>query len=170
MQAHEVAEHVEKAHDLQQRSIGLTTAIIAVILAFATMLANDANTKKIVDETKTADWWAYSAFHDTNARIYMADGRLAQAQGQKEAAQEFQSLYEEQKKASDDARRSAQGLEYDSALQSRHANYGEIAELCLEVSVVLCSVALLTGLKLFWRLSFLSTTAGIALIAMLLLH
>src|SRR5271165_3924370 len=107
MHSHDVMEHVEKAHEQQQKSVGLTTAVIAVILAFATMLANDANTKKIVDETKTADWWAYSAFHDTNARIYMADGRLAQVQGQKQAAQEFQSLYDEQKKASDDAKKSA---------------------------------------------------------------
>ncbi len=170
MHPHEVLEQVEKAHVQQQKSVGLTTAIIAVILAFATMLANDANTKKIVDETKTADWWAYSAFHDTNARIYMADGRLAQVQGQKQAAQEFQSLYEEQKKASEDAKVSAQGLEYDSAVQSRHSTYGEVAELSLEVSIVLCSIALLNGLKMFWRLSFVSTSVGAGLIVMLLLH
>lgn len=143
--AHEVIEHVEKAHSQQQKHVGLTTAIIAVILALATMMANDANTRKIVDETKTADWWAYSAFHDTNARIYMADGRLAQAQGQKEAAEEFQKLYDEQNKLMAEAKSSAQGLEYDSAVQSRRAGYGEIAELCLEVSIVLCSVALLNG-------------------------
>ncbi len=170
MHAHEVIEHVEKAHVQQQKSVGLTTAIIAVVLALATMLANDANTKKIVDETKTADWWAYSAFHDTNARIYMANERLADLQGQKQGAQEFQALYAEQKKASDDAKLSAQGLEYDSALQSRHATYGEIAELCLEVSIVLCSIALLNGLKLFWRLSFVSTTVGIGLIVLVLVH
>jgi hypothetical protein len=52
-------------------------------------------------------------------------------------------------------------------VQSRKALYGEIAELFLEVSIVLCSVALLTGLMLFWRLSFISTMAGIALILVL---
>jgi hypothetical protein len=170
MRSADIVEHVEKAHAQQQKSIGLTTAVVAVILAFATMLANDANTKKIVDETKTADWWAYSAFHDTNARISMGNERLAQLQGQTQAGQEFHSAYEDQKKASDDARVSAQGLEYDSAVQSRHAFYGEISELCLEVSIVLCSVALLNGMKLFWRLSFVSTAAGIALIVLLLLH
>ncbi len=170
MHAHAVLEHAEAAHEKQQKSIGLTTALIAVVLAFATMKANDANTRKIVDETKTADWWAYSAFHDTNARIYMADGKLAQAQGHADAAQEFQQLFDEQKKESDQARSSAQGLEYDSAVQSRHAASAEIAELCLEVSIVLCSVSLLSGLKLFWRLSFLSSLAGVWLILMLYLR
>ncbi len=52
-------------------------------------------------------------------------------------------------------------------MQSRRALYGEIAELFLEVSIVLCSVALLTDLMLFWRLSFISTVTGIALIVLL---
>ena len=158
------------AHAQQQKSIGLTTSIVAVLLAFATMLANDANTRKIVDETRTADWWAYSAFHDTNARVYMADERLAQLQGQAQAAQEFHQLYDAQNKDSNDAKSSAQGLEYDSAVQSRHSRDGEIAELSLEVSIVLCSVALLNGLKLFWRLSFVTTGIGIGFIIALLLH
>jgi hypothetical protein len=170
MQAHELLEHAHKAHEQQQKHVGLTTAVVAVILAFATMLGNDANTRKIVDETKTADWWAYSAFHDTNARIYKADEKLAQLQGQTEAAQEFHAMYVEQQKAMDDARVSAQGLEYDSAVQSRHSTYGEIAALSLEVSIVLCSVALLSGLKLFWKLSFVSSAIGVGLIAALLLR
>jgi hypothetical protein len=167
---HEVLEHVEKPHGQQQRNIGLTTSVIAVLLAVATMLANDANTRRIVDETRTADWWEYSAFHDTNARMYSANERLAQLQGQKEAAQEFHKLSDAQNKDAADAKSSAQGLEYDSAVQSRHGRYGEIAELCLEVSIVLCSVALLSGLRLFWHLSFITTAAGIGFIAMLLLH
>ncbi len=170
MRSLEVHEQIEHAHGQQQKSIGLTTAIVAVLLAFATMLANDANTKKIVIETRTADWWAYSAFHDTDARIYMASERMAQLQGQDQAAKEFHGLYEGQKKDSEDAKKSAQGLEYDSGVQTRHATYGEFAALCLEVSIVLCSVALLSGLKLFWRISFLSTAAGIGLIVALLVH
>jgi hypothetical protein len=170
MHSHEVIEHVEKAHGQQQRSIGLTTSVVAVLLAFATMLANDANTKKIVAETRIADWWAYAAFHDTNARIYMANERVAQLQGQDQAAKELHKLYDEQNKESTDAKSSAQGLEYYSNVESRHAQDGEIAELCLEVSIVLCSVALLNGLKLFWRLSFVTTAVGIGFTVALFLH
>jgi putative salt-induced outer membrane protein YdiY len=164
MHAHEVLEHTEDAHERQQKGIGLTTAVVAVLLALATMRSNDSNTQKIVWETKTADWWATAHSSETNSRIYMANERLAQAEGQTDAAKEFHDLYEQQKKDSDDAIKSAQGLEYASRVESRHGLYSEIAELCLEVSIVLCSVALLTGMKLFWRLSFLSTAAGIGLI------
>jgi len=59
----------------------------------------------------------------------------------------------------------AQKLEKDSDLQGRRAHCFEMAVLFLEVSIVLCSVALLTELLLFWRLSFLSIAAGIGLTA-----
>jgi hypothetical protein len=169
MHPHQIHEQMEQAHGKQQKGIGLTTAVVAVLLAIATMLANNANTKKIVIETKTADWWAYSHSNDTNSRIYMANERLAQAQGQDRAAQEFHKLYEEQKKDSEDAKVTAQSLERDSAVQSRKALYGEIAELFLQISIVLCSVALLTDLMLFWRLSFISTLTGIALIVLVVM-
>ena len=161
----EVQEQLEDAHEKQQKGVGLTTAMVAVLLAIATMLASNANTNKIVVETKIADWWAYTHSNDTNSRIYMANERLAQLHGEKGAAEEFHKLYEGQKKDSNDARVMAQSLERDSALQGRKAYYWEIAGLFLEVSIVLCSVALLTDLKLFWQVSFVSTAAAIGLIA-----
>jgi hypothetical protein len=164
MHTHEIHEQVEKAHEKQQKSIGLTTAVLAVLMALATMMANNANTRKIVAATETADWWAYSHSNDTNSRIYMANERLAQLQGQGQAAQEFHQLSEGQKKDSEDAKVMAQRLEKDSAVLARKALYAEMAELFLEVSIVLCSVTLLTDLRLFWRLSFISTVVGIGLI------
>ncbi|MFZ3212957.1 MAG: DUF4337 family protein [Terriglobales bacterium] len=162
---------METAHEKQQKGIGLTTAVVAVLMAIANLLANAANTQRVVVETKIADWWAYTHSNDTNARIYMSDERIAQLHGDKEAAEEFHKLYQGQTKVSDDARVMAQKLEKDSGLQGRKAFFFEIAVLFLEVSVVLCSVALLSELLLFWRLSFVSIAAGIGLIAIgLLLH
>jgi hypothetical protein len=157
------------ADEKQQKGIGLTTAVVAVLMAIANLLANAANTQRVIIETKTADWWAYTHSNDTNARIYMADERIAQLHGEKEAAEEFQKLYQSQAKDSDDARITAQSLEKDSRLQGRKAFFFEIAVLFLEVSVVLCSIALLAELLLFWRLSFVSIAAGIVLIAVGLL-
>ena len=166
MPEHEVVrEQVEKAREKQQKGIGLTTAVIAALMALANLLASSANTQKVVVETKIADWWAYAHSNDTNARIYMADERIAQLHGEKEAAEEFHKLYERQKQDSDEARLMAQKLEKDSDLQGRRAHFIEMAVLFLAVSIVLCSVALLTELLLFWRLSFLSIAAGIGLTA-----
>ena len=56
MNKHEgVHELVEKAREKQQKAIGLTTAVVAVLTAIANLLANSANTQKVVLETKIAD-------------------------------------------------------------------------------------------------------------------
>jgi Domain of unknown function (DUF4337) len=169
MHSHEIQEQVERAHARQRNAIGLTTTVVAVLLALATMMGNVANTNRIVIETKTADWWAYSHSNDTNSRIYMANERLAILQGQDSAAKEFHGLYEAQKRDSENAQGVAQSLEKESALQSRHGLYSEIAVLCLEVSIVLCSIALLTNLMYFWRLSFITTTISVGFMVAFLL-
>ena len=44
----------------------------------------------------------------------------------------------------------------------RRANFYDSAELFLEISIVLCSIALLAEMKIFWKVSFVTTTIGVA--------
>ena len=154
----------------QRKAIGLTTAVIAVLLAVATMVGNSANTQKIVDETKTADWWAYAHSSDTNSRLYTANAKLARHAGDQMVVQEFEQLAKDQKGIADDAILNAQSLEKDSAHQARVSHLCSLADLFLQLSIVVCSVSLLTDLLLFWHLSFLSTTAGAVYIVLALMQ
>lgn len=55
----------------------------------------------------------------------------------------------------------AKEMEAETQLIERRANCYDAAELFLEVSIVLCSIALLSEAKLYWKLSFVSTTVGV---------
>lgn len=55
----------------------------------------------------------------------------------------------------------ARKMEQEARLIAHKANYYDGAELFMEISIVLCSIALLTGSKVYWKLSFLSTVAGV---------
>ena len=55
----------------------------------------------------------------------------------------------------------AKEMERERDLVERRANYYDGAELFLEISIVLCSIALLAEAKLFWKLSFITTILGI---------
>ena len=158
-----------EAQEKWSKGIGLTTALIAVVLAITTMLANGAHTEKVVLETRIADWWNYTHSNDTNARLYMVNERIAQLHGEKDAAQEFHQLYASQKKDSDDARVTAQKLEKDSSLQSRKAYCWQIAELLLETAIVLCSIALQAEMPLLWHLSLVSSASGVIFVVVGLL-
>jgi hypothetical protein len=56
---------------------------------------------------------------------------------------------------------SAKEMETERDVVERRANYYDGAELFLEISIVLCSIALLAEAKLFWQLSFITTVLGI---------
>jgi hypothetical protein len=58
----------------------------------------------------------------------------------------------------------ARDMEKETALISRKADHFDGAELFLEVSIVLCSISLLAETRLYWRLSFISTLIGVAVL------
>ena len=58
----------------------------------------------------------------------------------------------------------AREMEKETALISRKADHYDSAELFLEISIVLCSISLLAETRLYWRLSFISTLLGIAVL------
>ena len=57
----------------------------------------------------------------------------------------------------------ARDMEKETDVITRRGDHYDSAELFLEVSIVLCSIALLAENKLYWKLSFISTAVGIAL-------
>ena len=167
MHAHEVHEKTGHAQAAGNKAIGLTIAVLAVLSALVTVLMSHTSTEKVITETKIADWWSYSHSNDINARLYDVNAKVAELSMTNGAAVagELRAERDRQRKEADDARAMAQKLERDSAALSRKGNYYSGAELFLQLSVVLCSVALLTELSVFWEGSFLSTAAGCLLAA-----
>jgi hypothetical protein len=76
------------------------------------------------------------------------------------------------KEGTDKIREHALELDAEMKLTQRRASFYDAAELFLEISIVLCSIALLAEMKLFWKLSFITTVIGlaVALWGMLGLH
>ncbi len=163
MNVEELKEGAEHAHDKGEKSIGLTMAIVAVLLAGATLLSHRAHTEEVVLQTKVNDEWGYYQAKNIRSHMYAADAKLAalMANG-KDLSTDFSKDSEKQKKESDDIRKEAEALDKDTKVIEHRANFYDAAELFLEISIVLCSIALLAELKLFWQLSFVTTILGIA--------
>ncbi|MDR3568824.1 MAG: DUF4337 family protein [Syntrophobacteraceae bacterium] len=165
LHGHEVYEQTEHSRAKGGKRIGLTIAVLAVLSACVTILMSENNTKKVVIEVKTADWWAYAHSNAGNARLYEVAAKIAQLipeTGVRVAA-ELRRERDDRQKISHDARLMAQELERQSAALSRQQNYYSTADLLVQLSVVLCSIALLTDLNWFWKSSFASTAVGLLL-------
>ena len=165
MEADEIREALERAVETGDRGVGLTMAIVAVLLALSTMLGHRTHTEEVVLQTRATDQWTYYQAKNIRSHMYAADAHLAALFGEKgaEQATEFSKLGEEQKKGAEGVRREAEKLELETEGAAHKAKYFDISEVLLEISIVLCSITLLTRSKAFWKMSFISTSLGVIL-------
>ena len=165
MEPQELEEVAEKARDGTQRKIGLTMAIVAALLATVTLMGHRLHTEETVAQTKAADGWAFYQAKNGRYHMYTTDSKLAELIGPQGAAiaAEWKKKGEDEKKDSEDIRKSNEKLDEETHGIAQRATFFDAAEICLEVAIVLCSVALLTGSLLYWRISFVGTAIGFAI-------
>lgn len=243
----ELKEGMEHAHNSGEKRIGLTMAIVAVLLAIATLLGHRAHTEEGLLQGKIVDQWNFYQAKHGRAHEYGAIAELAAAIANPSAAKEIalkdykKSLEEEcgapaehgcsspakdsqilkalqapapevssketgskqdktepeaaskegsakehgkeaaaagekpenkveheakpanHKPGAVDIQDEAKDMEHERDVVEHRADFYDGAELFLEISIVLCSVALLAEMKMIWQLSFLSTIAGVAI-------
>jgi hypothetical protein len=244
----ELKEGAEHAHRSGEKGIGLTMAIVAVLLAIATLMGHRTHTEEGLIQGKIVDEWNFYQAKHSRAHEYGAIAEVAallpngkdlalkdyrksqdeecgtpaehgcngpardsavlrslltpteSAAGDKEKNGHEPAHKEESPKKSDtgeehgkeanaaheqheskssshrpgavDIQDSAKEMEHERDLIERRANFYDGAELFLEISIVLCSIALLAEMKLFWQLSFITTILGmcVALFGFLGVH
>jgi hypothetical protein len=174
MNVEELKEGAEHAHNKGEKALGLTMAIVAVMLAMATLLGHRTHTEEIVLQGDRNTQWVnydvkrmqakmYDAFATANAHVpgneEIAAGFKEQAKLEREGEPAKNSA--PAKDGTEKIREKAQELDAEMKLTQRRASYYDAAELFLEISIVLCSIALLAEMKLFWKLSFITTALGV---------
>ena len=163
MEAQELAEVSEQAHGRTGRAIGLTMAIVAALLASVTLMGHRLHTEETVQQTKSADGWAFFQAKNNRSHMYATDAKLAELIGPQGAsvAKEWRLKAEEEKRDAEGVRLANEKLDEETHETARRATYFDAAEICLEIAIVLCSIALLTGSQLFWKISFVGTAIGV---------
>lgn len=69
----EITEVSEKARESGNKSVGITTAIVAVLLAVTTMLGHRSHTESVFLQTEANDQWAYYQAKNVRSHMYAAE-------------------------------------------------------------------------------------------------
>jgi len=168
----ELQEHAEHAkHDPTLAPISVTMAILAVLVAVVTLLGHRAHTEEVVTQAKASDQWAY--FQAKNIRRHedeiVSDMTLVQATTDATALGKLREKYsseaarykEDQKEIEDKAKE----MEAEVATERNRADRFDLAEVFLEVGLVITSITLLSGRRFFWMLGILLGIIGLAVAA-----
>lgn len=162
---HEHAEHAREHPDLAP--VTLTMAVLAVLVATVSLLGHRTHTEEIILQNKVTDQWAY--YQAKNIRRHtdelFADLTTIVASKDAEAAAKLHEKYgaeadrykDEQKELDAEARE----LEKEAELTRRKADRFDLGEVFLEIALVITSITLLSGRRIFWHLGLFLATAGI---------
>jgi hypothetical protein len=167
----ELEEHATHAHaNPSLAPVSLTMAVLAVLVAVAALLGHRAHTEEVVLQAKASDQWSY--YQAKNTREHQDDLFVAsKANGATDAdRQKYAQEAERYKHEKDDIQNEARELEREVAIERHRANRYDIAEVFLEIGLVITSITLLSGRRVFWHLGMGFSAIGvvIAIIAAIL--
>jgi hypothetical protein len=167
---HELQEHAEHAkHDPSLAPVSLTMAILAVLVAIVSLLGHRAATEAVLNQAKASDQWAY--YQAKNIRghedrlfanltaIATASNADALAKVRAEYLEEADRYKDEQREIEAEARK----LEQEVALEQRRADRYDLGEVFLEIALVITSITLLSGRRVFWHLGLFMGGIGLVL-------
>ena len=168
----ELKEHAEHAKENPALApVSVTMAILAVLVAVVTLLGHRAHTEEVVLQAKSSDQWAY--YQAKNIRRHedeiFADLTSVQPSTDAAALGKLREKYsgeaarykDDQKEIEDKARE----LEAEVATERNRADRYDLAEVFLEVGLVITSITLLSGRRTFWLAGVLLGLVGIVLAA-----
>jgi hypothetical protein len=166
---HEHAEHAREHPDLAP--VTLTMAVLAVLVATVSLLGHRTHTEEIILQNKVTDQWAY--YQAKNIRRHndemFADLTTLVATKDAEATAKLQEKYRAEadryKDEQKDIDKEARATENETEHTRRKGDRFDLSEVFLEVALVITSITLLSGRRIFWHLGLLMAAAGVLLAA-----
>jgi hypothetical protein len=165
----ELKEHAEhSAHEETMRPVAFTMAVLAVLVAIATVLGHRTHTEAVLNQNRATDAWNFYQAHKIRANDteLAADLLGVVAINDKDGAAKIAKAYADHQKkwASDldEEQKEASALEGEVKLDERRGGRFDLSEALLEIGLVITSITLLTHRRIYWYLGLVFSIFGIA--------
>lgn len=166
-EAQELKEHAEHGGESGMRPVAFSMALLAVLVAIATVLGHRTHTEAVLYQNKATDQWnEYQAKKIRSYNTGLASDLLGVVTvNDKAAAEKIAKAYaDHQSKWADDLKESqekAEALEARVEKAEARANYLDLSEAMLEIGLVITSVTLLTRRRVYWYLGIVFSILGV---------
>lgn len=165
----EQAEHAK--HNPSLAPVSLTMAVLAVLVATVSLLGHRAHTEEVVLQNKVSDEWAYfqakSIRRHTDEQIadLMSVLSVKDAELTAKVREKYQSEAERYKDEQKELEAKAHEFERETGSERRRADRFDLGEVFLEIGLVITSITLLSGRKMFWHAGVVLGTLGMVVAA-----
>lgn len=166
----ELQEHAEHAHhNPSMVPVSFTMAVLSVLVAVVSLLGHRAHTEEVVLQAKSSDQWSYYQAKNIREHEDALFSEMAAFMNSNDAGavSKFREKYTQEaaryKHEKDDIQTEARKLEREVAMERKRADRHDLAEVFLEIGLVITSITLLSGRRLFWHMGIVFSVVGIAL-------
>jgi hypothetical protein len=166
-EAQELQEHAEHGSHEGMRPVAFTMAVLAVLVAIATVLGHRTHTEAILTQNQATDQWNFYQAHKirSNDTELAADLLSAMTVADAKTAAKLAKTYaDHQAKWADqlkDEQDQAEALEKKVEQAEARATRFDLAEALLEIGLVITSVTLLTRSRIYWYFGLVFALAGV---------
>jgi len=136
--------------------VSVTISILAVLVAIISLMGHRAHTEELSRETQAASRWEQYQAKSIRQRMTQVGSDVVSlvAPLNKEKGEELAKKYEKEVEHytsdKEDVSKIAEGLEGDRDRAMHRADRFDLAEVLLEIGLVICSLTLLAKRKIFW--------------------
>ncbi len=161
----EQAEHAKENPALAP--VTLTMAILAVLVATVSLLGHRSSTEEIILQNKVTDQWSHYQAKNTRQQTEEMFADLAGVMAAKDgdAAAKVQEKYRARVERYNDEKKEleSRGRELEQEFQRTHQTTDrfDLGEVFLEVALVITSITLLSGRRIYWHLGLLFAAFGL---------
>jgi preprotein translocase subunit SecD len=168
----ELHEHAEDARERPDLApITVTMAVLAVLVATVSLLGHRTHTEEIILQNKVTDQWAY--YQAKNIRRHNDEMfvDLAAVFASKDAdavaklVEKYRAEADRYKEEQAELDKQAREMENETEVARRKADRFDLGEVFLEIALVITSIALLSGRRIFWHLGLLMAAGGMLVAA-----
>ena len=167
-EVHELQEHAEHgAQDSSMRPVAFTMAVLAAIVAIATVLGHRTHTEAVLTQNKATDQWnLYQAKNIRSTDTELASKELqvltvADKEGAQQILKDNAAKLAKWQNDLKEEREKAEELQAEVAKAEARANRFDLGETLLEIGLVVTSITLLTRRRSYWYFGMAFAAAGV---------
>jgi hypothetical protein len=156
---------IPEVKDSFEKRIAISIAIIAVLLSYIGMKGDNAKTDAIVKTTEASNKWGQ--FQANSMKGHLAEMEtdllkaLPNAEAQAKKLAELDSAMKKYEGQKAEIKKQAEELVAQAEVQSAMNDRCDFAALFLQISVVICSVAILSRMHFFWFAGLILAAIGV---------
>jgi hypothetical protein len=156
-------EQAHQSHDKGIMKIALSSALIAVLAAVASMISEHQSNEAMLSQLKASDQWAYYQAKGIKHNVLDTQIVLLEAQGFKDQAKlgEMKAAREKYRQDQDEIAKEATKEQDDSLKALKSHNSLSYAETFLQVAIGVSAISALTRRRWLWVTSLFVAAAGL---------